>query len=168
MIYFIACLSSFLSGMGIGGGSSFIILSLLFELLNIDQARTYNLILFISVGIFIIFKNLKNKKIFDKKYFKSLFFIIIGCILGMILNKYINSKVRTNSKKAWADIIEYVLKDVDTSWYETPKNVVAIPLDAVTGKTTNDSKKAALYYYVKGSEPGVSKEQYVNKEEIKN
>ena len=92
MIYFIACLSSFLSGMGIGGGSSFIILSLLFELLNIDQARTYNLILFISVGIFIIFKNLKNKKIFDKKYFKSLFFIIIGCILGMILNKYINSE----------------------------------------------------------------------------
>ena len=90
MIYFIACLSSFLSGMGIGGGSSFIILSLLFELLNIDQARTYNLILFISVGIVIIFKNLKNKKIFDKKYFKSLFFIIIGCILGMILNKYIN------------------------------------------------------------------------------
>lgn len=92
MIYFIACLSSFLSGMGIGGGSSFIILSLLFELLNIDQARTYNLILFISVGIVIIFKNLKNKKIFDKKYFKSLFFIIIGCILGMILNKYINSE----------------------------------------------------------------------------
>ena len=92
MIYFIACLSSFLSGMGIGGGSSFIILSLLFELLNIDQARTYNLILFISVGIFIIFKNLKNKKIFDKKYFKSLFFIIIGCILGMNLNKYINSE----------------------------------------------------------------------------
>ena len=92
MIYFIACLSSFLSGMGIGGGSSFIILSLLFELLNIDQARTYNLILFISVGIFIIFKNLKNKKIFDKKYFKSLFFIIIWCILGIILNKYINSE----------------------------------------------------------------------------
>ena len=88
--------------------------------------------------------------------------------MGYDDNKYINSKVRTNSKKAWADIIEYVLKDVDTSWYETPKNVVAIPLDAVTGKTTNDSKKAALYYYVKGSEPGVSKEQYVNKEEIKN
>ena len=88
--------------------------------------------------------------------------------MGYDDNKYINSKVRTNSKKAWADIIEYVLKDVDTSWYETPKNVVAIPLDAVTGKTTNDSKKAALYYYVKGSEPGVSKEQYVKKEEIKN
>ena len=88
--------------------------------------------------------------------------------MGYDDNKYINSKVRTNSKKAWADIIEYVLKDVDTTWYETPKNVVAIPLDAVTGKTTNDSKKAALYYYVKGSEPGVSKEQYVNKEEIKN
>ena len=88
--------------------------------------------------------------------------------MGYDDNKYINSKVRTNSKKAWADIIEYVLKDVDTSWYETPKNVVAIPLDAVTGKTTNDSKKAALYYYVKGSEPGVSKEQYINKKKNKN
>ena len=90
MIYFIACLSSFLSGMGIGGGSSFIILVLLFNLLNIDQARTYNLVLFISVGISIIFKNLKKYKIFDKKYFKSLFLIIIGCIVGIVLNKYIN------------------------------------------------------------------------------
>ena len=62
MIYFIASLSSFLSGMGIGGGSSFIILTLLFELLNIDQARRYNLVLFISVEIRIIFKNLENYK----------------------------------------------------------------------------------------------------------
>ena len=92
MIYFIASLSSFLSGMGIGGGSSFKILTLLFELLNIDQARTYNLVLFISVGISIIFKNLKNYKIFNKKYFKSLFLIIVGCILGIILNKYINQE----------------------------------------------------------------------------
>ena len=51
------------------------------------------------------------------------------------------------------------------NWYDTPKNVVAIPLDAVTGKVTNDQNKATLYYYVKGSEPGVTNEQYVMSEE---
>ncbi len=92
MIYLVACIASFLSGIGIGGGSSFIILSLLFDLLSIDEARTYNLLLFISVGIAIIFKNLKNQKIFNKKYFKSLFFIIIGCICGIILNRFIEQE----------------------------------------------------------------------------
>ena len=88
--------------------------------------------------------------------------------MGYDDNQTITSKVRTNSKNAWAATIEYVLKDVDTSWYETPKNVVAIPLDAITGNVTNDTSKAALYYYVKGSEPGVTNEQYVSREEEKN
>ena len=83
-------------------------------------------------------------------------------------NQTITSKVRTNSKNAWAATIEYVLKDVDTSWYETPKNVVAIPLNAITGNVTNDTSKAALYYYVRGSEPGGTNEQYVSSEEEKN
>ena len=43
--------------------------------------------------------------------------------------------------------------------------MIAIPLDAVTGKTTNNQNKVALYYYEKGTEPGVNKEQYVVKEE---
>ena len=88
--------------------------------------------------------------------------------MGYDDNQTITSKVRTNSKNAWAATIEYVLKDVDTSWYETPKNVVAIPLDAITGNVTNDTSKAALYYYVRGSEPGVTNEQYVSSEEEKN
>lgn len=88
--------------------------------------------------------------------------------MGYDDNQTITSKVRTNSKNAWANTIEYVLKDIDTSWYETPKNVVAIPLDAITGEVTNNADKAALYYYVKGSEPGVTNEQYVSGEEEKN
>lgn len=88
--------------------------------------------------------------------------------MGYDDNKTITSRVRTVSKNAWANTIEYVLKDVDTKWYETPKNVVAIPLDAITGNITNDTNKAALYYYVKGSEPGVTNEQYVSKEQEKN
>ena len=84
--------------------------------------------------------------------------------MGYDDNKTIGSTVRNSSKNAWVDTIEYVLKDTQTSWYETPKNVVAIPLDAITGKTTTDTNKAALYDYVKGSEPNVTNEQYVSGE----
>lgn len=85
--------------------------------------------------------------------------------MGYDDNKPVFSKVRTNTKKAWADTIEFALKDIDTSWYETPKNVVAIPLDAVTGKVTNDTNKAALFYYVKGSEPEISTSSVIKKED---
>lgn len=88
--------------------------------------------------------------------------------MGYDDNKAVTSRVRTSSKKAWTKTIEYALKDIDTSWYETPENVVAIPLDAVTGKVTNDNNKVALYYYVKGSEPSVLNEQYVSSENEKN
>ena len=84
--------------------------------------------------------------------------------MGYDDNQNITSKVRTNSKKAWVKTIEYALKDIDTSWYETPKNVVAVPLDAITGQVTNNNEKVALYYYVLGSEPKIINEQYVSKE----
>ena len=85
--------------------------------------------------------------------------------MGYDNNKEVNGNVRNNAKKIWASTIEESLNSINTTWYETPKNVVAIPLDAVTGKTTNNQNKVALYYYVKGTEPGVNKEQYVVKEE---
>lgn len=85
--------------------------------------------------------------------------------MGYDNNKEVNGNVRNNAKKIWALTIEESLNSINTIWYETPKNVIAIPLDAVTGKTTNNQNKVALYYYVKGTEPGVNKEQYVVKEE---
>ena len=53
MIYIIAGISSFLSGIGIGGGAVFILLSMLFKITDWNTVRTYNLLLFISVGIVI-------------------------------------------------------------------------------------------------------------------
>ncbi len=85
--------------------------------------------------------------------------------MGYDNNLNVDNKVRTSAKKTWASTIEFALKDIDTSWYETPKNVVALPLDAVSGKVTNDQNKAALYYYVKGTEPGVTNIQYASKTE---
>ena len=83
--------------------------------------------------------------------------------MGYDNNLNVDNKVRNSAKKTWASTIEFALKDIDTSWYETPKNVVALPLDAVSGKVTNDQNKAALYYYVKGTEPGVTNIQYASK-----
>lgn len=85
--------------------------------------------------------------------------------MGYDNNKEVNGDVRNNAKKIWALTIEESLNSINTTWYETPKNVIAIPLDAVTGKTTNNQNKVALYYYEKGTEPRVNKEQYVVKEE---
>ena len=79
-------------------------------------------------------------------------------------NLEVSGKIRNNTKKMWAKTIENTLKDKEDNWYKTPKNIVALPLDAVSGEETNDTKKATLYYYVKGSEPGALKESYVNKE----
>ena len=85
--------------------------------------------------------------------------------MGYDNNLNVDNKVRNSAKKTWASTIEFALKDIDTSWYETPKNVVALPLDAVSGKVTNDQNKATLYYYVKGTEPGVTNIQYASKTE---
>lgn len=93
IIYFIAALSSFLSGMGIGGGSIFILLSILFNVLGLNEARTYNLLLFISVGIIISLKNFKQIKKQKNKYLKGIFFIGIGALSGAFFSKYVPEKI---------------------------------------------------------------------------
>jgi len=93
MIYIIACASSFLSGLGIGGGSIFILFSMLFKLLDLNEARAYNLLLFISVGIIVSVKNFKNIKKEKKKYLKSILFLVIGAIIGSFSSTYISEKI---------------------------------------------------------------------------
>lgn len=87
--------------------------------------------------------------------------------MGYDNNLSVSGSIRNSAKSIWAQTVEYALRDKENNWYETPKNVVGIPLDAVSGKVTNDQNKATIYYYVKGSEPGVNKEQYVMSEKTK-
>lgn len=70
-------------------------------------------------------------------------------------NDNIAISVGADSKNIWADTIEEISKDsdVNNSWYEKPTNVVGIPLNAIDGTATNDSTKASMYYYLRGSEP---------------
>lgn len=68
------------------------------------------------------------------------------------------------SRYIWADTIEELQKGKEAHWYETPENVVGVVLDAVSGKPTNNTDKANLFYYVKGSENDISRADKVFKE----
>lgn len=89
----IALFSGIIAGMGIGGGSIFILLSTIFNVFNQKEAQSYNLIMFIVVGISSTFFNLKNKNI-DKKLFKKLILpVCLGSIIGVNLLKFIDEKI---------------------------------------------------------------------------
>ena len=79
-------------------------------------------------------------------------------------NKEVEVKDNTISKNIWVDTIEKYLSDKESNWYETPSNVVAVPLDAITGQEAKDQNHMFIYYFVKGSED--SKESYVNSTNI--
>lgn len=73
-------------------------------------------------------------------------------------NEEVTSSKSKITKNIWADTMETILKETDAHWYETPENVIGIPLNAVTGDATTNSNEAAIFYYVKGSENYVFKE----------
>ncbi len=90
-------------------------------------------------------------------------------ILMLVWNGYddnteVQIKDNTISKNIWVDTVETILKDKESNWYETPNNVVGVPLNAITGEETKDKDHVFIFYYVKGSED--SKDSFVLNEEI--
>ena len=83
-------IGALMAGMGIGGGSIFVLLLTLFGVANHKEAIIYNLIMFICVGITATISNIKNKS-FDKKLFlKLVIFTTIFAIIGVICSKNID------------------------------------------------------------------------------
>lgn len=72
---------------------------------------------------------------------------------GNDYNENASSKYSSIIKNIWCDNVEYYLKDKETSWYEPSENIVAMPLDAITGEYNPKSDKNTLFYFKKGSEP---------------
>ena len=68
-------------------------------------------------------------------------------------NRNINVTTGTKIKNVWADTMESVLQNKESSWYETPENVIGIMLDAVTGELPKEKESSAIYYFLKGTEP---------------
>ncbi|MEG1705706.1 MAG: TSUP family transporter [Clostridia bacterium] len=97
MFIIISIISGIISGMGIGGGSIFVMLMTIFNILDHKTSMAYNLIMFIIVGISASINNIKNKK-FDKKIF---FKIIIFCIIGSFIGVYFTKQVSEESLKVF-------------------------------------------------------------------
>lgn len=92
MLIITSVISSILSGMGIGGGAIFVLLSTIF--LNIEQkeAQLLNLILFLAVSISATITNIKNKEIDFKIVKKTLPFLLLGSLVGTGLFNKINEQ----------------------------------------------------------------------------
>lgn len=82
--------------------------------------------------------------------------------LGYDDNREFTKNYSYMAKNIWADTMEDIQNELSDNWYKTPENVVGIVLDAVTGNVTNNSDNAIVYYYLKGSEPEITKSQVVN------
>ncbi len=93
----ISSISCLLAGMGMGGGSLFIILGLL--LLDIPQKtlQGLNLIMFIASGFTATISNFKNK-IIDKKLIKK---ILPGLVIGSMVGVYIASKIKEDNLRKY-------------------------------------------------------------------
>lgn len=91
MLILVSIISAILAGMGIGGGSLFVILSTIF--LGFDQkyAQTINLIMFMAVGISATISNVKDKKVDFKLIKKTIPLLIAGALVGTWIVKKIES-----------------------------------------------------------------------------
>lgn len=88
-------------------------------------------------------------------------------ILMMVWNGYddnstLEVKDGAISKNIWADTVENL--NIDKEWYETPDNIIGIPLDAITGEVTEDVDRTTIFYYVNGSEYNNRDTEFVYKE----
>lgn len=71
---------------------------------------------------------------------------------GNDMNENVDSSYSKKIKNIWCDTVEGYLENKESTWYEPSSNIVGIPLDAVSGKQADNSKKTIIYYYKKGSE----------------
>ncbi len=69
----------------------------------------------------------------------------------------------TISKKIWLETTESLMQNKNNTWYTAPKNIIGMPLNAITGKYDESSKNSNIFYFVKGSEPGSNNEVLVSK-----
>lgn len=84
--------------------------------------------------------------------------LLVGLWTGYDDNKSVNNTDSSNIKNMWVDIMEEYLegKTDEEVWYETPNNVVGVPIDPISGKPSSDDKSKVLYY-IKGTEPSDNK-----------
>lgn len=93
MIYLISIISSFLSGLGVGGGSLFVLIQIMAKKQDLNQIRAYNLAMFISLGLVLVIKNKNEIKKLKINKFSILVFAAIGSIIGAKIGNKINENI---------------------------------------------------------------------------
>ena len=93
MIYLISIISSFLSGLGVGGGSLFVLIHIMAKKQDLNQIRAYNLAMFISLGLVLVIKNKNEIKKIKINKFSILVFAAIGSIIGAKIGNKINENI---------------------------------------------------------------------------
>lgn len=91
----VSSIAGIISGLGVGGGSIFILLTTILGIFEHKEAQGYNLIMFIAVGIFATISNLKNKNI-DKKILKK---VVIPVCIGSVIGTMFVKKIEENTLK---------------------------------------------------------------------
>jgi membrane peptidoglycan carboxypeptidase len=72
---------------------------------------------------------------------------------GNDMNANIPRSYSRGIRDIWLDTVEFVLSEKEENWYELPENVVALPLNAVSGDLDTGSNNSVLFYFKRGSEP---------------
>lgn len=93
MIYLISIISSFLSGLGVGGGSLFVLIQIMAKKQNLDQIRAYNLAMFISLGVILAIKNKNTLKDLKINKLSIIVFAVIGSIIGAKIGNIIDENI---------------------------------------------------------------------------
>lgn len=72
----------------------------------------------------------------------------------------IPTEVVAGNKNSWITSMETYFKDKDPSWYSTPKDIVGVLVNPITGNpVTKNNENKKILYYIKGTEPNIVKEE---------
>lgn len=69
---------------------------------------------------------------------------------GNDLNEKVNKSYSKAIKDIWLDTMEFYEDNMEDTWYSMPQDVVAVPMEPITGKYNAKSK--TLFYFLDGSQ----------------
>lgn len=69
---------------------------------------------------------------------------------GNDLNEKVSKSYSKAIKDIWLDTMEYYEKDMEDTWYTMPDDVIAVPMDPISGEY--NAKSNTLFYFLDGSQ----------------
>lgn len=79
---------------------------------------------------------------------------VLGVWTGYDDNSMLTNEVSSFHKDVWVETMEGYFSNKETSWYETPNNIVGVLVNPMTGEIAKqEDKKKKLFYFLKGTEP---------------